>query len=1584
MRQIDQPPSFPTAQRKVPRVGPKPLLVALRAASLTGLLLLIAAATVFAEGNGISVQSYPDALAGNARSRFATAPVDKASVGGAESDGALTVSHHPGPFPILSSQTRAPAAFSPDSMMHARTPTPGASHAGAFPTSNPGGHGFTSSQVLSSGPGSGSAVGLNSQDDPVLPYFRTTSTTTTTTTTLVAGTKYTFGAYDYVLIPNTYFLMAWDTGTTVRVPGQEVHLRLSCRSTADTTATVTETQVTENSVTTTTWSFTISQGDNTKTTTLSPESPRTERVHENLCNLPTFTSTFDDLWTDGTSIYVKNNKKMVFEAHDIGEDPTAITRNQSKDIPIEYDDLAGTVHYGNGIFGDDAANNAVANTIWYAIGARNLLFAYDTATFRRVSARDINVSDDIDGYFEDVYLTENKAYVAGASYGEIYDVTRSDNTITVEAPADGETARIPSIAGVRRVTGDGDFVHFQANQNSRSIAYQISAANTIPTGFDLNKTQYRPADDDFKNYVDTMSIATHDDETLYVLFPDGTIDTVTRQEAEGVANVFTLPENSSADTELTGFARATSQFPSNQVWSLDSDNAQTKCFTLSTSGEYSQTGALTTSDDTSADCTHDHEKTAQYTISTTVTTMVNNEEESVTFDITIDVTDVDEPPPPPTNLAVSPGPTSVNASWTLPTETDMTGKPPLDSIDTTSGTGSACPNASVKLLAADATTDTWMGIVENTEHTFCARATNHEGSSDWVSAGYTTSNLPMITGSSSISHPENISDIGQTFRVSDPDEGQAITSVSIAGDDSALFTLDATNENQDVALSFKNSPNYEQAGDADTNNVYLLTITATSGSGDAEGDVAQEVSIAVTDAEDPPQGVPTIAGDATEGSTLTSIVEAVTDDDGIDADSWRYQWQRSSANAWVDISNATMASYVLQSSDVGQRVRVIASYTDGHDSDRAQLESQPTDTVVANQPPAFTSQTSHSVAENTVSAITIAAEDDDSEDAIKGFSISGTDSGDFAITNAGQLSFRQSPDFERPNDHDTDNNYNLTITVTSGDGPRVREHTADFTISVTDETEPPGKPSRPVTTKQTLSSLDFSWSEPANQGPAITGYTYRYDGGSGWTTVSNYASTLVEITGLDMDTEYTFQVNATNDEGTGLWSDAVVTSTKDNQPPSIEQGDTISRSIPENTHTQTDLGDPLTVTDPDIDDGGNIVWEITTADVPFTITAGTGSLPNAQIKTLAGSDYDQEQKSTYVFQVQVRDNQGGADATEVTVNVTDVAEPPTAPTPIADGTGETWVKIRWLAPDNKGRPPITSYNIRHSDDGNPPYISARLLAIATTYTISDLEPQTSIDVSLQAVNDEGVSPWSGAITMTTGASALAPAPIPAPATTPTPTVEPTPTPIPTATATPTPTPTPTATLTPIPIPNTGSEPISRSDGVPTKTPTPDTAPLPRLVPTASPPYEPTAAPTPATELILERADDSETASPTLTARSPILTPTPTPTPTPAVGHATATATSAPTPTLPHQNPGAFLANTPTPQPPVQSTSPQPTATQPVTPTPTPQAATRNVPSIELLSNVPDWLWWIILGILLALILAIFVVRRLLRRDRRQN
>ena len=76
----------------------------------------------------------------------------------------------------------------------------------------------------------------------------------------------------------------------------------------------------------------------------------------------------------------------------------------------------------------------------------------------------------------------------------------------------------------------------------------------------------------------------------------------------------------------------------------------------------------------------------------------------------------------------------------------------------------------------------------------------------------------------------------------------------------------------------------------------------------------------------------------------------------------------------------------------------------------------------------------------------------------------------------------------------------------------------------------------------------LSWTAPSSVGgSAITGYEYRQREGSAawgsWTAIDNSAnSTSYQVTGLDANTEYTFQLRAKNNAGSGLYSDTTVRS----------------------------------------------------------------------------------------------------------------------------------------------------------------------------------------------------------------------------------------------------------------------------------------------------------------------------------------------------------------------------------------------------------------------------------------------------------
>lgn len=128
---------------------------------------------------------------------------------------------------------------------------------------------------------------------------------------------------------------------------------------------------------------------------------------------------------------------------------------------------------------------------------------------------------------------------------------------------------------------------------------------------------------------------------------------------------------------------------------------------------------------------------------------------------------------------------------------------------------------------------------------------------------------PVITGpggatgaSSSVSVAENGTTVA-TFAAN-----ESVTWSLNGGADVALFAINATTG----ALTFLSAPNFEAPSDADTNNVYLVGVRATDGSGNA---TTQTVSVTVTNANEAPSFSGTISVPAlTQGVAMSPVTTA--------------------------------------------------------------------------------------------------------------------------------------------------------------------------------------------------------------------------------------------------------------------------------------------------------------------------------------------------------------------------------------------------------------------------------------------------------------------------------------------------------------------------------------------------------------------------------------------------------------------------------------------------------------------------------------------------------------------------------------
>ena len=95
-----------------------------------------------------------------------------------------------------------------------------------------------------------------------------------------------------------------------------------------------------------------------------------------------------------------------------------------------------------------------------------------------------------------------------------------------------------------------------------------------------------------------------------------------------------------------------------------------------------------------------------------------------------------------------------------------------------------------------------------------------------------------------------------------------------------------------------------------------------------------------------PTGLPTISGTPQVDETLTADTSAITDEDGLDDVSYRYQWIVNDGTEDADIEDATDSTYTPSVSDVGKTIKVKVSFNDDADTDET-LTSAATEAVAA-------------------------------------------------------------------------------------------------------------------------------------------------------------------------------------------------------------------------------------------------------------------------------------------------------------------------------------------------------------------------------------------------------------------------------------------------------------------------------------------------------------------------------------------------------------------------------------------------------------------------------------------------------------
>ena len=1096
-----------------------------------------------------------------------------------------------------------------------------------------------------------------------------------------------------------------------------------------------------------------------------------------------FTATKTDIWNNQRYIYIKDKRSLILEAYAITNygqhDEELTTREPTKDIPLKRE------HAISAFIGIGKSPDPTDTDHIYA-AARNIhtikavLHRYKISTQQPDPDTASQIQAPVDawdfhftqrGNLKEVYFTQggNPAVVK-------YNYSTNNNTYLIDTSTRTEVhdnnifPRGPfSISGFQNII----FILAYVGADQQIIkTWDAENSEIITTRFDqttINEEYIQRGHCDRGCYV---TLSTDDGIVIYITNNNGDILRFVAGDTTDSSTTFRVPENSAPSTFLTGFYSVDAPYPP-LSWEFNStgQNDIHNCFSHTPLGSHQLTIRMQLAETLDEQCVFDHEATQSYTIAATITwddqfPIADTEEE-----ITIQITDVEEPPPAPTDLTISNGPTLLKADWTHPILPD--GVPPVThyNIALIPAPGESAPTCPGENGPFDTignpgaqppdppNTFTKENLPENTRYKVCLRSAQHEGVSDWVESLTTTLNSPYSNDiTSNVDIDENSVDVFQ-FNVADAD-GDHVT-IQLTGENGPLFQTDVDPDNATHhSLSFISAPNFEDPAQG-TNNKYDLTIRLTSGTETASATKDYQVAVTVRDIDELPTGLPTINGGIEEGDTLTVSTADISDEDGIRASSWQYQWQRSAGDSFTDISGESSTSYPTDHSDAGQNIRIVVSYSDSFGT--TDLQSEPVGPIAENVAPTIAEPHQHAVEENHSTPFSINVTDRNNTlgntlDPIRSVTIQGNDSADFNISHqdtetTATITFKTTPNFEKPVDSRRNNVYDFTIKAMSGDGTRVRQTSQTFTITVSDVDEPPTTPDAPTFTGTKQKRTTVVWQKPTNTGPEITKYTIRYKlaSESAWTSANTTQVTSkganpkpTGIANLEQHTLYEFQVMAHNPEGDSAWSPSGTVTTNENMPPVINpiNDASISRSIAENTAANSNIGAPIDADDADITDGGAFTFSLSGADAEHFIIETTGD--KGQIKTKSPLDYE-NRRLPYSIEVEVSDGQGGSASKPATITITNVVENPDQPArPNVTPGANRSLLISWTQPGLNGGPEITSYNVEYREGGSGSWTDINHTGITTDATITTgLEAGTLYRVRVRAKNAEnGISPYS--------------------------------------------------------------------------------------------------------------------------------------------------------------------------------------------------------------------------------------------------
>ena len=270
--------------------------------------------------------------------------------------------------------------------------------------------------------------------------------------------------------------------------------------------------------------------------------------------------------------------------------------------------------------------------------------------------------------------------------------------------------------------------------------------------------------------------------------------------------------------------------------------------------------------------------------------------------------------------------------------------------------------------------------------------------------------------------------------------------------------------------------------------------------------------------------------------------------------------------------------------------------------------------------------------------------------------LAGSDADKFEFnTSNGRLAFKAAPDFEDA-DRGGDNEYDVTLSVSAGG------HTITFDVEVTvTNKEEPGMLALPATQPQAEADYTATLSDPDVVQSTTWTWERALNRSGPWTAVSGSAdSTTTSVyTPVTDDVGYYLRATAAYTDGHGPNKSLLAVSNNPvrakpvtNNPPTFTETSP-TRSIAENAGANAPVGGRVTATDPDT--GDTVRYEFEPVPDLFTIDSNSG-----QIRVAADESLDHETAPSHIVTVKALDSSNAPATVDVTIEVTDVNEPPDA------------------------------------------------------------------------------------------------------------------------------------------------------------------------------------------------------------------------------------------------------------------------------------------------------------------------------------